>query len=239
MDGFDHVAFNNLNEMRNAVTEQTAAILVEPVQGEGGVRAPSADYLKGLRAICDEYGLLLVYDEVQCGMGRSGRLFAHEWAGVPPDVMAVAKALGNGFPIGACLATERAAVGMVPGTHGSTFGGNPMAVAAGNAVLDVMLEPGFFDRVNDTAKYLWGKLETLAAQYPKLFERVRGSGLLVGIRCVVTAGDIVAKAREKGLLVLTAGDNVLRILPPLTVSKGEIDEAVGILQKVASEWPAT
>ncbi len=238
MDGFDHVAWDNLNEMRAAITDQTAAIIVEPVQGEGGVRAPSPDYLKGLRAICDEFGLLLIFDEVQCGMGRTGKLFAHQWTGVTPDVMAIAKALGNGFPIGACLATERAAVGMVAGSHGSTFGGNPMAVAAANAVLDVMLEPGFFDRVNRTAKYLWGKLEGLVAKYPKLFERVRGSGMLVGIRCVVTAGDIVAKAREKGLLVLTAGDNVLRILPPLTVSEREIDEAAAILDKVASEWPA-
>jgi acetylornithine/N-succinyldiaminopimelate aminotransferase len=238
MDGFDHVAWNNLNEMRAAVTPQTAAIIVEPVQGEGGVRAPSADFLKGLRAICDEYGLLLLYDEVQCGMGRTGRLFAHEWAGVAPDVMAVAKALGNGLPIGACLATEKAAVGMVPGTHGSTFGGNPMSVAAGNAVLDVMLEPGFFDRVNRNARYLRGKLEKLAASYPRLFESVRGDGMLLGLRCVVTAGDIVAKAREKGLLVLTAGDNVLRILPPLIAGEHEIDEAVGILDKVASEWRA-
>ena len=238
MDGFDHVAFNNLNEMRAAISEKTAAILVEPVQGEGGVRAPSADYLLGLRQICDEFGLLLVYDEVQCGMGRTGKLFAHQWAGVPPDIMAVAKALGNGMPIGACLATEKAAVGMVPGTHGSTFGGNPLATAAGNAVLDIMLEPGFFDRVNDTAKYLWGKLEGLAGAHPKLFDSVRGSGMLLGIKCVVTAGDVVAKAREKGLLVLTAGDNVLRILPPLVAGEAEIDEAVGILGKVASEWPA-
>jgi acetylornithine/N-succinyldiaminopimelate aminotransferase len=239
MDGFDHVAWNNLNEMRAKVTPETAAIIVEPVQGEGGVRAPSPDYLKGLRAICDEYGLLLIYDEVQCGMGRTGKLFGYQWSGVAPDIMAVAKALGNGLPIGACLATEKAAVGMVPGSHGSTFGGNPMSVAAGNAVLDVMLAPGFFDRVNDTAKYLWGKLETLAGKYPKLFEGVRGSGMLLGIRCVVTAGDVVAKAREKGLLVLTAGDNVLRVLPPLIATEREIDEAVGILDKVASEWPAT
>src|SRR5579863_5114063 len=188
MDGFDHVAFNNLNEMRAAVTDQTAAILVEPVQGEGGVRAPSADYLKGLRAICDEYGLVLVYDEVQCGMGRTGKLFAHEWAGVAPDVMAIAKALGNGFPVAACLATEKAAVGMVAGSHGSTFGGNPMAVAAGNAVMDVMLAPGFFDAVNDNAKYLRGKLEALASAHPKLFDSVRGSGMLLGIKCIVTAG---------------------------------------------------
>jgi len=239
MEGFDHVAWDNLNEMRAAVTPETAAIIVEPVQGEGGVRAPSPRYLQGLRDVCDEFGLLLIFDEVQCGLGRTGKLFAHQWTGVAPDIMAVAKALGNGFPIGACLATEKAAIGMTPGSHGSTFGGNPMAVAAGNAVLDVMLEPGFFDKVNANAKYLWGKLEGLVAKYPKLFERVRGSGMLAGVRCVVTAGDVVAKARDKGLLVLTAGDNVLRILPPLIATQAEIDEAVAILDKVASEWPAT
>jgi acetylornithine/N-succinyldiaminopimelate aminotransferase len=238
MDGFDHVAFNNLNEMRAAVTDQTAAILVEPVQGEGGVRAPSEDYLKGLREICDEFGLLLIYDEVQCGMGRTGRLFAHEWAGAPPDIMAVAKALGNGMPIGACLATEKAAVGMVAGSHGSTFGGNPLAVAAGNAVLDVMLAPGFFDGVTATAKVLRDKLEAFAAAYPKLFHEVRGAGLLLGIRCVIPAGDFVAKLRQEGLLLLTAGDNVMRILPPLIVTEREIDEALGIMHKVAREWPA-
>ncbi|HWD57275.1 MAG TPA: acetylornithine transaminase, partial [Stellaceae bacterium] len=238
MDGFDHVAWNNLNEMRAAVTPETAGIIVEPIQGEGGVRAPSADYLRGLRQLCDEYGLVLIFDEVQCGMGRSGKLFAHQWTDVTPDIMAVAKALGNGMPIGACLATEKAAVGMVPGSHGSTFGGNPMAVAAGNAVLDVMLAPGFFDTVNDNAKYLWSKLEGLVAAHPKLFDSVRGSGMLLGVKCVVTAGDVVAKARGKGLLVLTAGDNVLRILPPLVAGKSEIDEAIGILTAVASEWPA-
>ncbi len=240
MDGFDHVAFNNLNEMRAAVSDQTAAILVEPVQGEGGVRAPSADYLKGLRAICDEFGLLLVYDEVQCGIGRTGRLFAHEWAGVAPDIMAVAKALGNGFPIGACLASEKAATGMVPGTHGSTFGGNPLAVAAGNAVMDVMLEPGFFDRVQRVSKLLWGRLEALVAAYPKLFAELRGSGLLVGVRCqpALPAGDFVAKLRAEGLLCLTAGENVLRILPPLVASEHEIEEGVAIIDKVAREWPA-
>ena len=241
MDGFDHVAFNNLNEMRAAVTDQTAAILVEPVQGEGGVRAPSADYLKGLRAICDEYGLVLVYDEVQCGMGRTGKLFAHEWAGVAPDVMAVAKALGNGFPIGACLATEKAAVGMVAGSHGSTFGGNPMAVACGNAVLDVMLEPGFFERTQRMARLLQSKLEALIGACPKLFAQLRGSGHLLGIRCqpALTAGDFVAKLRAEGLLCLTAGDNVLRILPPLVAGEREIEEGLGIMHKVAKEWPAS
>jgi acetylornithine/N-succinyldiaminopimelate aminotransferase len=238
MDGFDHVAFNNLNEMKAAITDQTAAILVEPVQGEGGVRAPSTEYLRGLREICDEYGLLLVYDEVQSGMGRCGKLFAHERDGVPPDIMAVAKALGNGFPIGACLATEKAAVGMVPGTHGSTFGGNPMAVSCGNAVLDVMLAPGFFDRVDATARLLWTKLEGLVANYPKLFAELRGSGLLLGIRCVIPAADFNTKLRAEGLLALTAGDNVLRILPPLIVGEPEIAEGFDILHKVAREWPA-
>ncbi len=229
MDGFDHVAFNNLNEMRAAVTDKTAAILVEPVQGEGGVRAPSEDYLKGLRAICDEFGLLLVYDEVQCGMGRTGKLFAHQWQGVPPDVMAVAKALGNGFPIGACLATEKAAVGMTGGSHGSTFGGNPLAVAAGNAVLDVMLAPGFFERTQTTARRLWSRLAALVAAHPGLFAELRGAGHLLGVRCQpsLTAGDFVAKLRGEGLLCLTAGENVLRILPPLVASEREIDEGLG------------
>jgi len=238
MDGFDHVAYNNLNEMRAAVTDKTAAIIVEPVQAEGGVRAPSTDYLKGLRDICDEFGLLLVYDEVQCGMGRTGRLFAHEWAGVTPDIMAVAKALGNGFPIGACLATERAAIGMVAGTHGSTFGGNPLATAAANAVLDVMLEPGFFARVDAIARRLRTRLETLVRSYPKLFAELRGAGLLLGVRCIVPAADFVAKLRENGLLTLTAGENVWRILPPLIAGEAEIDEALDIMNRVAREWPS-
>ncbi len=237
MDGFDHVAFGNLNEMRAAVGNETAAIFVEPVQGEGGVRTPPAGYLQGLRDLADEFGLLLVFDEVQSGMGRTGKLFAHQWEGVAPDVMAIAKALGGGFPIGACLATEKAAGGMGPGTHGSTFGGNPMAVAAGNAVLDVMLEPGFFAKVEATAKRLRGRLDELVKGYPKLFSEVRGSGLLLGIRCVVPAGDVVAKLRAEGLLALTAGDNVLRILPPLIVSDAEIDAGVDIMRKVAREWP--
>jgi acetylornithine/N-succinyldiaminopimelate aminotransferase len=238
MDGFDHVAFGNLNEMRAAIGKETAAIFVEPIQGEGGVRAAPTGYLKGLREIADEFGLLLVYDEVQCGMGRTGKLFAHEWEGVPPDVMAIAKALGGGFPIGACLATERAAKGMVAGTHGSTFGGNPLAVAAGNAVLDVMLAHGFFERVDAMAKLLWQRLDALVRSYPKLFAELRGSGLLLGIRCVVPAAEFVTKLRQNGLLTLTAGENVLRILPPLIVGEREIDEALGVMHKVAAEWPS-
>jgi acetylornithine/N-succinyldiaminopimelate aminotransferase len=238
MDGFDHVAFGNLNEMRAAVGKETAAIFVEPIQGEGGVRAAPEGYLRGLREIADEFGLLLAYDEVQCGMGRTGKLFAHEWEGVPPDVMAIAKALGNGFPVGACLATERAAVGMVAGSHGSTFGGNPLAMAAGNAVLDVMLEPGFFAHVEAMVARLRTRLETLVRAYPKLFAETRGAGLLLGIRCVVPAADFVAKLRQNGLLTLTAGENVLRILPPLIVGEREIDEALDIMNRVAREWPS-
>src|SRR5258706_12479368 len=239
MEGCDHVAFGNLNDMRAAVGKETAAIMVEPIQGEGGVRAGPEGYLKGLRDIADEFGLMLVYDEVQCGMGRTGKLFAHEWEGVPPDIMPIAKALGNGFPIGACLATERAAVGMVAGTHGSTFGGNPLATAAGNAVLDTMLDPGVFARVDETAELLRRRLEKLVRSYPKLFAELRGSGMLLGIKCVIPAGDFVTKLRAEGLLCLTAGDNVLRILPPLIVGEREIDEGLGILHKVAKEWPAS
>jgi acetylornithine/N-succinyldiaminopimelate aminotransferase len=237
MDGFDHVAFGNLNEMRAAIGKETAAIMVEPIQGEGGVRAAPEGYLRGLREIADEFGLLLVYDEVQCGMGRTGKLFAHEWENAPPDIMAIAKALGNGFPVGACLATERAAVGMVAGTHGSTFGGNPLAMVAGNAVLDVMLEPGFSTRVDAIAGRLRTRLATLIRSYPKLFAELRGAGLLLGIRCVVPAADLAAKLRQHGLLTLTAGENVLRILPPLIVGEREIDEALDIMNRVAAEWP--
>ena len=238
MEGFDHVAFGNLNEMRAAIGKETAAIMVEPIQGEGGVKAAPEEYLRGLREIADEFGLLLVYDEVQSGMGRTGKLFAHEWERVAPDVMAIAKALGNGFPVGACLATERAAAGMTAGTHGSTFGGNPLAMAAGNAVLDMMLKPGFFERVGAMAKLLRGRLEMLVGSYPKLFAELRGAGLLLGIRCVVPAADIVTKLRQNGLLCLTAGENVLRILPPLIVGEREIDEALDVMNKVAREWPA-
>ena len=238
MEGFDHVAFGNLNEMRAAIGKETAAIMVEPIQGEGGVKAAPEEYLRGLREIADEFGLLLVYDEVQSGMGRTGKLFAHEWEGVAPDVMAIAKALGNGFPVGACLATERAAAGMTAGTHGSTFGGNPLAMAAGNAVLDMMLEPDFFERVGAMAKLLRGRLEMLVGSYPKLFAELRGAGLLLGIRCVVPAADIVTKLRQNGLLCLTAGENVLRILPPLIVGERGIDEALDVMNKVAREWPA-
>ena len=234
--GFDHVPFGNLNEMRAKVSSTTAAILVEPVQGEGGLATPPEGYLKGLRAICDEFGLLLVYDEVQCGMGRTGKLFAHEWEGVAPDVMAMAKALGGGFPVGACLVTERAAVGMTPGTHGSTFGGNPLAMAVADAVLDVMLAPGFFEGVDRMAGVLRRRLEALVAKYPRVFAEVRGNGLLVGFKCVVSNTEMVERLRNEGLLVAGAGENVVRLLAPLIVNEGHIDEAIGILERVARQW---
>jgi acetylornithine/N-succinyldiaminopimelate aminotransferase len=234
--GFDHVAFGNLNEMRAKVGKETAGILVEPVQGEGGLATAPEGYLRGLRAICDEFGLVLVYDEVQCGMGRTGKLFAHEWEGVPPDVLATAKALGGGFPVGACLVTERAAIGMTPGTHGSTFGGNPLAMAVADAVLDVMLAPGFLEGVDRMAGLLRRRLETLVGRYPGLFAEVRGRGLLTGVKCVVPNTEMVERLRNNGLLVAGAGENVVRLLPPLIVNEGHIEEAMGIIEGVARRW---
>jgi len=236
--GFDHVAFGNLNEMRAKVSKETAAILVEPVQGEGGLATAPEGYLAGLRAICDEFGLVLVYDEVQCGMGRTGKLFAHEWEGVAPDVLATAKALGGGFPVGACLVTERAAVGMTAGTHGSTFGGNPLAMAVADAVLDVMLAPGFFAKVDRMAGLLRRRLDTLVAEHPKVFAARRGKGLLTGVKCVVPNTEMVDRLRQAGLLTVGAGDNVVRLLPPLIIEERQIDEAAGILDGVARHWAA-
>ncbi len=234
--GFDHVPFGNLNEMRAAVTKETAAILVEPVQGEGGLAVAPEGYLEGLRAICDEFGLLLVYDEVQCGMGRTGKLFAHEWEGVAPDVLATAKGLGGGFPVGACLATERAAVGMTAGSHGSTFGGNPLAMAVANAVLDVMLAEGFLVNVERMAVLLRKRLAAVVAKFPKVFAQVRGKGLLTGFKCVVPNTEVVDKLRQGGLLTAGAGDNVVRLLPPLIIGESHVDEAVGVIEGAARQW---
>jgi acetylornithine/N-succinyldiaminopimelate aminotransferase len=236
VDGFDQVAFGNLNELRAAITPATAAILVEPVQGEGGFRANTIDYLKALRTIADEFGLLLVFDEVQCGMGRTGKLFAHEWSGVTPDVMALAKGLGGGFPVAATLATERAAIGLTAGTHGSTFGGNPLAMTVANAVLDVMLEENFLPRVRALGEKLRPRLDALVAKHPKIFNEVRGFGLMQGLRCVVPNAEVQTRLRDKGLLTTTAGDNVVRLLPPLIIEEPELDFALGCLDKVAAGW---
>ena len=234
--GFVHVAFGNLNELRAAIDDETAAILVEPIQGEGGIRAADLDYLKGLREACDEFGLLLFLDEVQCGVGRTGRFFAHEWAGIEPDVMAVAKGLGGGFPIGACLATAEAAQGMTAGSHGSTFGGNPLAMAVGNAVLDVVLGQGFLEGVVEISQVLRRRLEALAAAHPGVLTGVRGSGLMLGLTCAVPNTEMVARLRDEGLLTVGAGENVVRLLPPLTIEESHVEEALAILERVCGAW---
>ncbi len=231
MDGFDHVPFGNLNALRDAITAETAGILIEPIQGESGIRAADPDYLRGLRAAADEFGLLLFFDEVQCGMGRTGKLFAHQWSDVTPDVLATAKALGGGFPVAACLATENAAQGMGVGSHGSTFGGNPLAMAVANAVLDVMLADGFLDNVVAMGEALARGLETVAAAHPNAIEEVRGSGLLRGIKLASDSREMVSTLRDNGLLTVAAGDNVIRMLPPLIVEQAQIDEAMAIIDR--------
>ncbi|GIK97349.1 MAG: acetylornithine aminotransferase [Alphaproteobacteria bacterium] len=236
VDGFDHVAFGNLNELRAAITDRTAAILVEPVQGEGGMTPASADYLRGLREVADEFGLLLFLDEVQSGMGRTGKLFAHEWAGITPDIVATAKGLGGGFPVGACLAREKVARALTVGSHGSTFGGNPLAMAVGNAVLDVLLADGFLSNVERMGKLLRARLEDLVRRHPLVLDSVRGLGLMLGLKCVVPNTEMQARLRENGLLTVGAGDNVVRILPPLIVDERHVEEAVATIEATCKAW---
>jgi len=234
LDGFDQVPLGDIEAVKRVIGPQTAGILVEPLQGEGGVRAASPSFFKELRRLCDERGLLLVMDEVQTGMGRTGELFAYQRLGVTPDVMPLAKALGGGFPIGACLATAKAASGMTPGSHGSTFGGNPLAIAAANAVLDVMLKPGFLDHVREMSLLLKQKLASVVDRHPQVLSEVRGEGLLIGLKAVVPSGDLVNALREHKLLAVGAGDNVVRLLPPLIVSQAEIEEAVQRLERACA-----
>jgi acetylornithine/N-succinyldiaminopimelate aminotransferase len=231
VEGFDQVSLGDLDAVKKVIGPHTAGILIEPIQGEGGVRAPSHAFVRALRELCDQHGLLLVFDEVQTGMGRTGELFAHRRFGVSPDVMSLAKALGGGFPIGACLATSDAAAGMTAGSHGSTFGGNPLAVAAANAVLDVMLKPGFFDHVQQMSLLLKQKLASVVDRHPDVLAEVRGEGLLVGVKAVVPSGDLVTALRGEKLLTVGAGDNVVRFLPPLIVSAAEIEESVTRLER--------
>lgn len=226
LEGFDQVPYGNLEAVKKAITPETGAIIVEPVQGEGGVRVPPQGFLKALRQICDEKGLLLVLDEVQTGIGRTGKFFAYEWSGISPDILGTAKGLGGGFPIGACLATEEAAKGMKAGTHGSTFGGNPLATAVAAAVVDTILEKGFLDRVNKMALLFKQRLAELKDRHPKVISEIRGEGLLIGLRTIPQNGDFVSAAREQGLLTAAAGENVVRILPPLIIGEEEISEAV-------------
>ncbi len=235
VEGFDQVPFGDHKALEAAIGPETAGILIEPIQGEGGIRPVPTQCLRGLRELCDKHGLLLFFDEIQCGMGRTGRLFAHEWAGVTPDVMAVAKALGGGFPVGACLATAKAAVGMTAGTHGSTYGGNPLAMACGNAVLDVMLAPGFMDHVQQVGSHLTQQLQGIVARFPDVFEEVRGQGLMLGLKCKLPQGDVGAALRGHGLLTVNAGDNVVRMLPPLIAEARHVTEACDIIEKAAAE----
>ncbi len=231
MDGFDQVGLGDLEAVKKAIGPQTAGILIEPLQGEGGVRAAPHAFFRALRQLCDDHGLLLIFDEVQTGMGRTGELFAHQRLGVTPDVMPLAKALGGGFPIGACLATTEAASGMTPGSHGSTFGGNPLAVAAANAVLDVMLTPGFFEHVQRMSLLLKQKLASVVDRHTDVLAEVRGEGLLIGLKAVVPSADLVTALRQQNLLTVGAGENVVRFLPPLIVTEAEIEEAVQRLER--------
>ncbi|MDZ4869422.1 MAG: aspartate aminotransferase family protein [Alphaproteobacteria bacterium] len=229
VEGFDQVPFGDLDAVKRAIGPETAGILIEPIQGEGGIRPVAPEKMRALRQLCDAHGLLLVLDEVQSGMGRTGKLFAHEWSGVTPDIMAIAKALGGGFPVGACLATERAASGMTAGVHGSTFGGNPLAMAVANAVLDIVLEPSFLPHVNQVANYLKQQLAMVADKHRDVIEEVRGEGLLLGLKCKMPNNLLIDAMRERGLLAIGAGDNVVRILPPLIINEDHVREAIGIL----------
>lgn len=232
-DGFDQVPAGDLEAVKKIVGPETAAIMLEPVQGEGGVRSMDPAFLKGLREICDENGLLLIYDEIQTGVGRTGKLFAHEWSGVTPDLMAIAKGIGGGFPMGAFLATHEAASGMVPGVHGTTFGGNPLAMSVGNAVLDIVLEPGFLEAVQEKGLQLKQKLACVVDQHSDVFELVRGEGLMLGLKCKVPNTQLLTHMRNNGLLPVGAGDNVLRIMPPMTITSEEIDILVEKIEAAA------
>ncbi|WP_305791109.1 aspartate aminotransferase family protein [Thalassospira sp. MCCC 1A01428] len=235
-EGFDRVAFGNLNELRNAISEKTAGILVEPIQGEGGIMPAPKGYLEGLRKAADEYGLLVMFDEVQTGIGRTGKLFAYEWSDMLPDIISSAKGLGGGFPVGALLANEKAAAALTPGMHGSTFGGNPLAMAAANAVLDEVLKPGFFDNVLAMSKLIRDGLAAIAKKHPGFIDEVRGTGLLLGMKMVPNNGDVVGKLRDQNLLTVPAGDNVVRLLPPLNITKTQVDEALAAIDAVAAAF---
>jgi acetylornithine/N-succinyldiaminopimelate aminotransferase len=236
VDGFDQVPFGDHDALKKAIHENTAAIMIETIQGEGGIKVLPKECLIGLRKLCDEHDLLLILDEVQCGIGRTGKLFAFEWAGVEPDIVPIAKGIGGGFPIGACLLNKKAASGMKPGSHGSTFGGNPLAMSIGNAVLDVVLKKGFLENVYEQGKYFEEKLLKLMKNYNFVLEEVRGAGLLRGIKIKGDSMKFLDELYKNKLLAVKAADNVIRLLPPLTVSKKEIDEAVQILEKTCKEF---
>jgi acetylornithine/N-succinyldiaminopimelate aminotransferase len=234
VDGFDQMPFGDLEATKAAVGEATGAILIEPIMGEGGVRVVPPEFLRALRQLCDDHGLLLIFDEVQTGIGRTGELFAYQRTGVTPDIMALAKALGGGFPLGACLATAEAAKGMTAGTHGSTFGGNQLAMAAANALLDVVLADGFLDHVRRIGLLLKQRLAEIHDRYPQIVAEVRGEGLLIGLRAVVPSADLVDELRAEKMITVAAGDNVVRLLPPLIVSEDEIATALARLDRACA-----
>jgi acetylornithine/N-succinyldiaminopimelate aminotransferase len=240
LPGFQHLAWGDHDALRAAVAApDVGAVLVEPVQGEGGIRPMPDHCLKGLRDLCDAHGVLLILDEVQCGMGRTGRLFAHEWAGITPDIMMVAKGIGGGFPLGAVLATEDAASGMVVGTHGSTYGGNPLGCAVGAAVMDVIADPAFLAEVNRKGAAFRQRLEGLVASHPDVFESVRGTGLMLGLKARVPNTDVVKAGHAAGVLTVGAADNVVRLLPPLTITDEDLAEAIARLDAAATALKAT
>ncbi len=234
VEGFDHVPFGDMDALRSAIGPETAAIMCEPIQGEGGIRALGSDKLRELREVADEAGILLILDEVQTGMGRTGKLFAHEWAGIAPDILASAKGIGGGFPLGAVLATKRVGAAMTPGSHGSTYGGNPLAMAVGNAVLDIVLGEGFLDHVNKIANQARQGLEGLKDSHPDIIEDVRGQGLMMGIKLRREPAEMMNALREQNMLAVGAGDNVLRLLPPLVVSEEEMSKALSMLDQACS-----
>ncbi len=234
VDGFDHVPFGNMNAVRDAIGPHTAGILVEPIQGEGGIRAAPPGFLADLRRACDEWGLLLALDEVQCGMGRTGTLFAYQQSGITPDLLSAAKGIAGGFPMGAILATEAVAKHLGPGTHGTTFGGNPLACAAANAVLDVILAPGFLDQVRARGEQLRAGLEALVQAHPTVLRGVRGIGLMLGLECDVANTALQQACLEHGLLTVAAGQNVLRLVPPLIVTEADCREALDRLGQAAA-----
>ena len=238
VDGFDQVPFDDWAALEAAIGPETGAVMIEPIQGEGGVRVVAREKLRAIRALCDDKGLLLIFDEVQTGVGRTGTFFAHERAGVTPDIMSIAKGIGGGFPMGACLATREAAKGMTTGSHGTTFGGNPLAMSVGNAVLDVVLAPGFFERVGQAGLLLKQRLAELQDRHPGVIAEIRGDGLMLGLRTVVPNGDFVIAARARHILVIAAGDNVVRLLPPLVVTDAEIAEAFDRLDAACSDIEA-
>lgn len=235
IDGFDRVAVGDLDGVGAAVGDQTAAILIEPIQGEGGIHVVDPEFLRGLRALADAHGLMLCFDEVQCGLGRTGRLLAHEWADVTPDIVTLAKGLGGGFPIGACLATAKVAAAFTAGSHGSTFGGNPLAMAVGNAVLDVVLDGDFLARVRSLGAFLHQRLAQLPGLFPGVIDEVRGMGLMLGLKCRPANTALVARLFANGLLAVPAADNVVRLLPPLIIGSDDIDAAAAIIERSCAE----